>query len=272
MTMGAGQNVTLADIVGAIEDFASPGLQEKWDNTGWQLCPLSPSSPCRGVMLCLDVTPEVVDEAIGEGCNLIVSHHPLIFKGLKHITGATPVERAVIAAISGGVAVYSSHTALDSASRGVSRRLGEMLGLGGMEVLVPRAEDPQTGLGVIGEFPRPLSIDDFIGRVKEVYGAAVVRRSDAPAGLSEVRRVALCSGSGGEFVTDAIALGADAYITSDTRYHDFVDFGKDILMVDTGHFESEICTKSIFSAVISEKFPTFAVRQSSAGHNPVRYV
>ena len=88
----------------------------------------------------------------------------------------------------------------------------------------------------------------------------------------EVRRVALCSGSGGEFVATAIGGGADAYITSDTRYHDFVDFGKAILMVDTGHFESEICTKSIFSDIISEKFPTFAVRQSRAEHNPVRYV
>ncbi|MDE6429691.1 MAG: Nif3-like dinuclear metal center hexameric protein, partial [Duncaniella sp.] len=118
--MSAKQSVTLADIVGCIEDFASPGIQEKWDNTGWQLCPLPVSTPCTGAMLCLDVTPEVVAEAKAEGCNLIISHHPLIFKGLRHITGASPVERAVISAISGGIAVYSSHTALDSASEGVS--------------------------------------------------------------------------------------------------------------------------------------------------------
>ena len=100
----------------------------------------------------------------------------------------------------------------------------------------------------------------------------MVRRSEGPEGMEKVSRVALCSGSGGEFIGTAIARGADAYITSDTRYHDFVDFGKKILMVDTGHFESEICTKSIFSAIISEKFPTFAVRQSRAEQNPVRYV
>lgn len=262
----------ICDIVSAIESFASPGLQEKWDNTGWQLCPLAPEAPCRGVMLCLDVTPDVVAEAAAEGCNLIVSHHPLIFKGLRHITGATPVERAVIAAISGGIAVYSSHTALDSASAGVSHRLGAMLGLEGMSVLDPQPDSPDTGLGVIGEFASPLTVDSFFGRVKEVYGAPTVRRSEGPEGLTEVRRVALCSGSGGEFVGTAIGRGADAYITSDTRYHDFVDFGKAILMVDTGHFESEICTKSIFSDIISEKFPTFAVRQSRAEHNPVRYV
>ena len=88
--MSAKQSVTLAEIVGCIEDFASPGLQEKWDNTGWQLCPLSPDAPCTGAMLCLDVTPDVVAEAEAEGCNLIVSHHPLIFKGLRQITGASP--------------------------------------------------------------------------------------------------------------------------------------------------------------------------------------
>lgn len=270
--MSAKQTVTLADIVGAIEDFASPGLQEKWDNTGWQLCPLAPDAACSGVMLCLDVTPDVVTEAAAEGCNLIVSHHPLIFKGLRHITGATPVERAVIAAISGGIAVYSSHTALDSASAGVSHRLGEMLGLSSMSVLAPQAGSPDTGLGIVGEFAEPLTADAFIARVKEVYGAPTVRRSAGPERRREVRRVALCSGSGGEFVVEAIARGADAYITSDTRYHDFVDFGRAILMVDTGHYESEICTKSIFSAIISEKFPTFAVRQSRAEQNPVRYV
>ena len=74
------------------------------------------------------------------------------------------------------------------------------------------------------------------------------------------------------WIPDAIAAGADAYVTSDVRYHDFLDYGKDILIVDTGHFESEICTKSIFSAIVSEKFPTFALRQSRAELNPVRYV
>ncbi|MDE6824358.1 MAG: Nif3-like dinuclear metal center hexameric protein [Duncaniella sp.] len=270
--MSAKQSVTLADIVGCIEDFASPGIQEKWDNTGWQLCPLPVSTPCTGAMLCLDVTPEVVAEAKAEGCNLIISHHPLIFKGLRHITGASPVERAVISAISGGIAVYSSHTALDSASEGVSHRLGSMLGLTGMAVLAPQPGSQSTGLGIAGDYAEPLTIGDFIDRVKEVYGAPVVRRSAGPEGLTAISRVALCSGSGGEFVTDAIAAGADAYITSDTRYHDFVDHGKEILMIDTGHYESEICTKSIFSDIISEKFPNFAVRQSRAEQNPVRYV
>ena len=263
---------SLAEIIDCIESFAAPEIQEKWDNTGWQLRPRPIGAECSGLMLCLDVTPDVVAEAAAEGCNLIVSHHPLIFKGLRQITGSTPVERAVIAAISKGISVYSSHTALDSASAGVSHRLGLMLGLKDMTVLSPRQADPQTGLGVVGELPQALSQEQFISLVKAVYVAPTVRRSEGPVTAESVRRVALCSGSGGEFIPDAIAAGADAYITSDTRYHDFVDFGRDILIVDTGHFESEICTKSIFSAIVSEKFPNFAVRQSRAEHNPVRYV
>lgn len=263
---------TVAEIAACIEAFANPGLQEKWDNTGWQLRPASVSTPCSGVLLCLDVTPEVVAEASAEGCNMIVSHHPLLFNGLKQIGPDEPGQRAVIDAIKAGIFVYSSHTALDSAKQGVSHRLGAMLGLSDVRVLVPRAADPSTGLGIVGEYAEPMDVATFIDKVKAVYGMPLVRVSDPADHFLAVRHVALCSGSGGEFLADALAAGADAYISSDIRYHDFVDFGSRILIVDTGHFESEICTKSIFSDVISEKFPTFAVRQSSAGRNPVRYL
>ncbi len=263
--------ISIIDIVDCIEAFASPELQEEWDNTGWQLRPASVLNECTGAMLCLDVTPEVIDEAIEAGCNLVISHHPLLFRGLTQISDQAPAQRALMRAIREGIYVYSSHTALDSARQGVSHKLGAMLGLTDIRVLSPRRSDPATGLGIVGEYACALSDDDFIGRVKEVYRAEVVRRS-AGRGLGKVARVALCSGSGGEFIPDAIGAGADAYVTSDVRYHDFLDYGKDILIVDTGHFESEICTKSIFSAIISEKFPTFALRQSRAELNPVRYV
>lgn len=261
---------TLQDIVGAIESFACPGLQESWDNTGWQLTPTSPAATeCTGVLVCLDVTPERIDEAVTSGCNLVISHHPLIFRGLKSITGATPAERTVIRALSAGVAVYSSHTALDSASSGVSHELGRMLGLTGMEVLVPGTV-PGTGLGVIGTVDPPVSPEELVARVKEVYCSPVVRRT-AGRGSRGISRIALCSGSGGEFITTAIDRGACAYVTSDVRYHDFLDHGREILIVDTGHYESEKCTKSIFSRIISEKFPNFAIRMPQSEHNPVSY-
>ncbi|MDE5987962.1 MAG: Nif3-like dinuclear metal center hexameric protein [Duncaniella sp.] len=262
----------ICEITECIEAFAPRSLQEKWDNTGWQLRPASELNSCTGVMFCLDVTPAVVDEAVREGCNLIVSHHPLLFHGLKQISPDRPNQLALLKAIRHGIYIYSSHTALDNAPAGVSHRLGEMLGLMDIQVLSPRQADPSTGLGVIGDFHCALPEDDFLRRVKEVYRAESIRVSDPDRASRGVQNVALCSGSGGEFIPDAIAAGADAYITSDVRYHDFVDFGHDILIVDVGHFESEICTKSIFSAIVSEKFPNFAVRQSCAEHNPVRYV
>lgn len=264
---------SLSDIVEVIEAYAPPSLQETWDNTGWQLTPAGKDVPCMGVMACLDVTPAVVEEAKSNGCNLIVSHHPLIFKGLKSLTGASAVEKAVIMAIREGIAIYSSHTALDSAPGGVSHELGLRLGLTDMRPLSPSSSDPSAGLGVIGTSPGgSITRDELIEAVKHVYEAKTVRVTSGHKDIKTIRKIALCSGSGGEFIHDAISLGADAYITSDVRYHDFLDYGSEILIIDTGHFESEICTKSIFSRIISQKFPTFAVKMATCEHNPVSYM
>lgn len=265
--------MTISDIASAIEAFASPSLQESWDNTGWQIAPYGLSARCSGVMLCLDVTPAVVAEAKDSGCNLIISHHPLLFKGLRSITRASHVQCAVIEAIRHGIAIYSSHTALDSAPEGVSRELGHRLGLVGMRPLVPSSVNPQAGLGIIGDTAtQPFTRNSLINAVKDVYQAPCVRVTQGPGQPAPIRRVALCSGAGGEYIPDAVSAGADAYITSDVRYHDFLDHGHEMLIIDTGHFESEICTKSIFSRIISQKFPTFAVHIASSERNPVAYV
>ncbi len=249
---------TIADIAAAIEAEAPLPLQESWDNSGWQTAPDGTGAECTGVMLCLDVTPCVVAEAIAGGCNLIVSHHPLIFKGLKSI-----MPGAVTDAIRAGVAVYSAHTSLDCAPCGPSAWLADRLGLADTAQL-----DPASGLGIIGSYASPLTPAEFTDRVSQVYGGGL-RVTPGRGGM--IGRVALCSGSGGEFITAAMALGADAYVTSDIRYHDFLDRGGDIMLVDTGHYESEICTKSIFSRIISEKFPNFAVRMCHCERKPVAY-
>ena len=126
---------SIIEIIECIEAFAPRSIQEKWDNTGWQLRPASELNSCTGVMLCLDVTPEVVDEAVSEGCNLIVSHHPLLFHGLKQISPDRPNQLALLRAITHGIYIYSSHTALDNAPEGVSHQLGKMLGLMDIQVL-----------------------------------------------------------------------------------------------------------------------------------------
>lgn len=159
--------ISQQDIIDAIESFAPPGLQESWDNTGWQLTPKNPATTeCTGALVCLDVTESVVDEALREGCNLIISHHPLIFKGLRSITGATPSQRAVITAIGRGIAVYSSHTALDSAPEGVSHELGLRLGLHDMHPLV-EGNMPAPDSACWGHSPQPWEPPSSLKRSRE---------------------------------------------------------------------------------------------------------
>ena len=117
----------LSAILEVLDSFAPLAIQEKWDNSGLQIGLPDGNGEVTGVMICLDTTEAIVAEAIERGCNLIVSHHPLIFKGFKHLTGSTPQECAAAAAIRGGVAVYSSHTSLDSTIGGISYAMAEKL-------------------------------------------------------------------------------------------------------------------------------------------------
>lgn len=365
----------IADIIGTIEHAAPRALQEDYDNCGLQLG--DAGRECTGVLLSVDVTPAVVTEAVETGCNLIVAHHPLLFKGLKRITGGTNVERCVMEALKHDIAIYAAHTSLDNANEGVSKEMARMLGVtdteplepvGGkmqklvtyvpreyaekvrtalfdagaghignydscsynlegkgtfraldgadpfvgeagkvhteaetrIEVIVPAwlakgaeqalvaahpYEEPAYeflqianecrayGAGCIGNLAEPVSPMEFVEKVKATFCSPVARCTavvDNPDKM--IRRVAMCGGSGGSLTGTALAKGADAYITSDTRYHDFSDYGDKLLIVDIGHHESESCTKQIFYRIISEKFANFAVRYAHADKNPIYYV
>ncbi len=260
--------LTTGQIIEAVNAFAPLSLQESWDNSGVQVGGID--TPCTGAMLCVDCTPAVLREAMERGCNLVIAHHPLLFKGLKHICpDGSLVEDAVIAAIRNGITVYSAHTSLDSATDGISHRMAAMLGATVTGIL-SRGHEPGTGLGVVAEFPSPLSPDDLVERIKAAFGSDTVRCSTArPQAIS---RIGMCGGSGGEFIRTAIAARCDAYLTSDTRYHDFVDYGQRIFLTDIGHFESEQCAKQIFYDIISKKFANFAVYKSESERNSITYL
>lgn len=259
----------ISEIISAVNDFAPLSLQESWDNSGVQVGDVD--CECTGALLCVDATPAAVAEAAARGCNLIIAHHPLLFRGLKQICpGDNVVQQTVVDAIRGGITIYSSHTALDSAPHGISHVMALMLGAHVTAILSPSAPGADTGLGVIAEFDMPLSCAEFVQRVKSAFNSPVVRCS-----LSEcdsIRRIGLCGGSGGEFIPAAIARGCDAFLTSDIRYHDFVDYGRRILLADIGHFESESCAKQIFYNIISEKFPNFALYKSESERNSINYL
>lgn len=264
----------IADIIAAIEAEAPLCLQESWDNSGLQIG--HPEVECSGVMLALDPTEWAVADAIAAGCNLLVTHHPLIFRAPNQIVGATAQQRVIEAAIRAGLAIYSAHTSLDNAPRGLNHHAAELLGLTDIAPLAPSAVMEGAGSGAVGNLPEPLSGPEFVALVKSCFGSPVVRCSSAIDRYMRgetISRVALCTGSGSSMIGDARAAGAQAFLTSDTRYHDFLDNGSETLMIaDIGHHESELAARDIFYRIISEKFSNFAVRLSiSDVANPIVY-
>ena len=159
------------DVVKVIEDFAPLAIQEKWDNSG--LCIGSPDAPVTSVLVGLDCTPELVDEAVSYGADMIVTHHPLIFSGLRRISPDDPVGAAVIKAVSAGISVYAAHTTADKVIAGVSGAMAARLGLENVSVL--DADGDGTGLGVIGTLPEPLPAEEAVSLVKERFSLKTVR-------------------------------------------------------------------------------------------------
>ena len=260
---------SVREICEAIENFAPRELQESYDNSGLQIG--DPGMEVKAALLCLDVTEDILEEAISKECNMIVSHHPLLFKGLRSITGESVGERIVIKALKHDVAIYSAHTNLDSAWDGVSHEIAHTIGLTDLQVLVPGSSGPMTGLGLTGRLPKPVPAMEFLRNVKEKFRSKCLRYSTRTPKLV-VRTVAVCGGAGGSMIKSAIDAGADVYVTGDLKYHDFTDYGLDILLADIGHFESELCAEKIFSRVIREKFPNFVTYYAEAGKNPVGFI
>ncbi|MBR5674320.1 MAG: Nif3-like dinuclear metal center hexameric protein [Muribaculaceae bacterium] len=264
----------IREITDSIEKFAPLRLQEEWDNAGIQVG--NPDAEITGILLCTDATEAVVAEAIERGFNLVISHHPLIFRGLKKIMGRTPVERAVAMAIKHDITIYSAHTNMDSAWQGVSFRMAEKIGMTNLTFLDGNLVEPYgdvdcatAGCGVIGDI-EPAPAREVLKRVKEAFEVGAVRYSGD--GNRMVSRVALCGGAGGFLLDKAVEAGAQLYVTADMRYHDFLDNNQRIVVADIGHYESEHFTKEIFLEIIQKKSPTFAVAFAKNETNQVNYL
>lgn len=256
------------DISNAIENFAPIRLQEDYDNAGLQVG--DPDMEVSAVLLCLDVTEEILQEAIERSCNMIISHHPLIFRGLKNVTGKDPIQRIVIEALRNNVAIYSAHTNLDSAREGVSHEIGNILNLSDMKVLDPKPDDSSVGIGVIGDM-KPTPKLEFLRRLKEKFNVKALKYS-AHSPKLVIKRPAVCGGSGAFLIKKAIEEGADAIVTGDVKYHDFTSFGGDILIADIGHYESELCSSKIFSRIIRDRFPEMVVYFAEKESNPIAFL
>lgn len=258
----------ISEITAVIEQFAPLSWQESYDNSG--LIVGRPDDEVHRALLAVDVTEAVLDEAEREGCDLVITHHPIIFHALKRFNSATAVERCVERAIRRGIALYACHTNLDSAPGGMSWQLAERLGIGRTELLQPSERGEGVGFGVIGELAGAVPTLDFLRQVRERLGIGAIRHS-APA-TPTVRRVALCTGAGASLTGEARRAGAELYLTADLKYNDFMTPDGALTVADIGHFESEYVAIDILFALLSKKLCTFALLKSRASDNPIHYL
>ena len=361
----------IATIISYLESIAHSSLQESYDNTG--LLTGNPNWDCSGIVISLDATEDVVNEALSKKCNLIVAHHPIIFSGLKTINGKNYVEKTIIASIKNDIAIYAIHTNLDNVLTGVNGKMAQLLGLMNCTVLVSknntlkklftfapadkaeqvrnaiftagggeignysecsfnaagtgtfRAGDntnpyvgqkgerhyeneikievifpayleggivsamksahpyeevaydiinlsnqhPSTGSGVIGELKEALDEKDFLGLLKKIFKTPVIKHTQLIG--RPAKKIALCGGAGSFLINNAIAAGADFYITADIKYHEFFDANDRLVIADIGHYESEQFTIDLLQEVLEQKFRTFAVLKTTVITNPVKY-
>lgn len=273
-------------VVDALEQYAPLPLQEGYDNAGLQVG-LTEAVEVSGALLCLDVTETVVDEAIRKGCNLIVSHHPLIFRKLARISDENYVQRTVMKAIKNDIAIVSMHTNMDAATGGVNFKIAEKLGLRNVRFFGGEKEvnGVKGGEGVMGEiadeaieassdlkerFSEGIAADDLILMLRDRFRVESVQCNELLR--RPIRKVALCGGAGSFLLDAAIAAGADAFITGEMHYHEFFGHEQEIQICVIGHYQSEQFTSEIFQSIIEEKCPGVKCYISEINTNPILYL
>jgi dinuclear metal center YbgI/SA1388 family protein len=276
----------IEEVISYLEQWAPLILQESYDNSG--LLVGNKQNDITNVLVSLDCTEEVVEEAISKNCNLIVSHHPVVFNGLKRFTGADYVQRTIIKAIQNNIALYAIHTNLDNTLEGVNGEIAKRLGLKNVRPLVPLSgfkSQPneevahnwqllqnnlnQCGSGAIGELENPISLIDCLSILKKEFNNHSIKYTQT--NKSVIQKIAICGGSGQFLLGAAKSQGADVFVTSDVKYHEFFDAENELSFIDIGHFESEQFTIELIHAKITEKFRTFAVHKTGVITNPVFY-
>ncbi len=334
-------STTIREVVQYLHDIAPPRYQESYDNSG--LITGDASVEVRGILFCLDATEEVIDEAIREDCNLVIAHHPILFRSIDRLTGENYVQRALIKAVRNEVAILAVHTNLDNVlEHGVNQKIAQRLGLQHSRILSPKDigleaqfivdmdladellesikslghtdifslpdisgeyskfalyttearqrevdailssqaefwswqdtthDDIGVGSGIVGELAEPRAEMEFLKFLKKRMKTSCVKYT--PLLNREIKRVALCGGAGGFLLKDAIASGADIFITSDIKYHEFFDADGQIILADIGHYESEQFTIDLLYDIVSDKFSNFALHKTTVRTNPVNYL
>lgn len=259
----------IKEVLSALERFAPLPLQEGWDNAGLQVG--LTEAEVSGALLCLDVNERIIDEAVAKGLNLVVSHHPLLFRGLKTIGDGDYVQRTVMKAIRNGITVVSMHTNMDNARGGVNYKIAEKLGLTDVRFMAPKTVDGvEAGSGVVGELPEEMAADDFVLMVKRVFGVECAMCNELLR--RKIRRVAICGGAGDFLLDDAVRAGADAFITGEMHYHVYFGREQQLQICVIGHYQSEQYTSEVFREVIEEACPGLPLHIAETCTNPIYYL
>jgi dinuclear metal center YbgI/SA1388 family protein len=249
-------------------------LQEDFDNCGVQCGDVE--QEITGALVCFEMSEKVIEEALSMNANLVISHHPLILRrGICKIEPKDRVGGIICKALEHKMVLYSMHTNIDSAAGGGNDAFAERLGLTDVRVLVPAAGEQtdgsaRNGLGRIGRLPQAMSTVEFLKFVKEKMNLSVIRYNGSVD--RTIERVAVCGGGGSSFIEDALASGADAYVTGDIKYHDFFRPNGKMLLADIGHYEGEYFIREIIYKEVTEKFPIFAAAISKMDKLEIEYL
>lgn len=366
------EEIKVRHLLAFLEEWAPFSYQESYDNSG--LITGDPDQVISAILVSLDCSEAVVEEAVKKQCNVIVAHHPILFRPLKSLTGKNYVERTLLAAIRNNISLVAIHTNLDNVHTGVNRRIGERLGLQNMSILAPvkgklsklvtfvpeqhqgvlldalydagagkignydrcsfrssgtgmyrpgEAANPwlgkqgkteeaeevrievilpqhleqhilralkkshpyeevayfltalsnanqEVGAGMVGDLLTPMPTLEFIKSLKNSMLCSAIRHTEISHPL--VSRIAVCGGAGSFLLDAAVKSGAQVFVSSDFKYHEFFDADGRITIADIGHFESEQFTRDLLVEILGKKFTTFASLFSETVTNPIRYI
>ncbi len=262
--------MTIKEVIEALERFAPLPLQEDYDNAGLQTG--LTEADASGALLCLDATPDIVSEAAATGCNLIISHHPLIFRGLKQVCDQNMVAKAVRMAIKEDITIYSAHTNLDNSAEGVNQEIARRLGAVRTEPLCPITRQGINGTsGIIAELPEAEEPHTFLERVKATFNIHTLATNYGPKDR-KIQRIGICGGAGDFLLEDALAQGCDCFLTGEMHYHQYFGYEQDIWIGVMGHYQSEQFTIDLLERILREKFPALRVVKTAINTNPIQYI
>lgn len=257
----------IKDVISALECFAPLPLQEDYDNAGLQVG--LTEAEVSGVLLCLDVTEAVIIEAKEKGCNMIVAHHPLIFRKLRHVTDEDYVQRCVMMAIKNDITIVAMHTNLDSVKGGVNNMIARKLNLTSVEQLGAHTQNgTEAGMGVIGTLPHPMAADEFISLVKKTFHADCVMTNELLQ--RPIIKVAVCGGAGAFVMPTAMAASADAFLTGEMHYHEFFGTEQKLQIAVIGHYESEQYTIELLKEIIDSNCSGVRTVLTEINTNPIK--